>query len=151
MGYNKTVSNDLIARMTVLAEKVMNSDSGLVVETKTSSEAVRLRNQIYAARRALRSKNPNDNSALSVIEMRVEPTGLKLFKPGTIIQEFQIRDLKTGQQVTIDNAAPMKVFDLSEDLVFEMMMKLAEKNGPGDWEAEARNLLLSGVTPGTFS
>lgn len=151
MGYNKTVSNDLIARMSVLAEKVMNSDSGLVVETKTTSEAVRLRNQIYAARRALRSKNPNDKSALSVIEMRVEPTGLKLFKPGTIIQEFQIRDLKTGEQITIENTVPMQTFDLSEDSIFDMMMKLAEKHGPGDWEAEARKLLLSGVTPNNFS
>lgn len=156
MGYNKATSDSLIERMQHLANMAMKTEDGLRIETGSRSESLRLRQQIYAARRETRKRKPEDTSPISVVELRVEEDHLLILKPGALTSQFKITDIKTGQPVSaVPTAEDTKeilsnVRKITDADILEMMLKIAEKKGPGNHEQEALDWLHSGKTPNQY-
>lgn len=155
MGYNKATSDSLIERMQHLANTAMKTEDGLRVNTGSRSESLRLRQQIYAARRETRKRNPEDTSPISVVELRLEDDYLLILKPGALTGKFKITDLKTGKEVSVvpteqDTKEILSQRKITDADILEMMLKIAEKKGPGDHEKEAKDWLNSGKTPNQY-
>ena len=151
MGYNKNSDSSLVQPMAALAAKAMSLSKGLRVETNSNSEANRLRAQIYAARRLVRAKNSNDESPISLVELRLENNILWIFRPGGMLNRFNIVDAETGEQVTpeptkADRMLGKLLTEPTDEELLSMMIKIAEKKGPGNHEQEARELLAKGET-----
>ena len=156
MPYLKVISNQLIERMQVLCLQAFESKEGLRINTPSKSEALRLRQQIYSARRAVQKINPRDSSPLSIIEMRLRENVLELLKPGALIAQFKIEDISNNKEVKLEYSEENQkfandiLFEMSEEDIFEMCLKIAMKKGPGDHEEEAKAWILSGQKPENY-
>ena len=136
----KQTSQAVIDRMNTLCEAAMASPEGLRIETDSPREARKLRQQIYAARLELRKRNPSDASAVCLVDLKLEDTVLLILKPCAIINSFKITDIASGEAKKITPAAP------SEEDILDLMIKMATKHGPGNYEAEAKDWFANGKT-----
>ena len=141
-------SKAVIDRMNALCGEALASPEGFHVEADSPREAMKLRQQIYAARMELRKRDPSDASPVCQIELRLEGSVLSLLKPGTIINRFKITDISSGKEVQIEAKLPEVSFS-DEDLL-DVMIRMAQKSGPGNYEAAAREWLSSGKKPAEF-
>lgn len=153
MGYNKATSDALIERMQILCNRAMATEEGIKIQTSSESEAIRLRQQIYAARREVRKRNPTDTSPVSIVELRINTDHLLILKPGALTSQWHISDIATGKQISavpkeeeIKEVLRSNTRIITDAEVFDVMLRLAEKKGPGDHETEARAWLESGKT-----
>jgi hypothetical protein len=150
MPYIKVISNQMIERMQTLCMQAFESKEGLKIKTPSKSEALRLRQQIYAARRAIQKLHPGDTSPLSTIEMRLKEEILELLRPGALVSQFEIIDIATEKKIKLEYSekdrklANETLLSFSEDQIFEMCLKIATKKGAGNHEEEARAWLLAG-------
>jgi hypothetical protein len=149
MPYIKTISDEMISAMQEICSKAFAVKEFLRINAGSHSEALRLRQQIYSARRALKKINPQDTSPLSSVEMRIENTELHIMRPGAMLQKFQIFDGFSSEKVEIElGKNTLEVF--SEDQIFEMSLIIAEIRGPGDHEEEAKDLLRRNISAKEF-
>jgi hypothetical protein len=138
----KQTSQSVIDRMNALCEAALASPEGLKIETDSPREAMKLRQQIYSARLELRKRNPSDTSAVCSVELKLSASQLLILKPGALLNQFKITDISSNEEVKISSPK-----SFSEEEIFDMMLKIASLRGPGDYEAEAKQLLLLGKEP----
>lgn len=111
MPVNPRLSPDLIRKMQDLCATAL-AENGIEVCFSQQGECLKLRQQIYSCRKQIHKFNYEDNSPISLVEMRIVGSGsdwkLLIQPQGTLLSQLRITN-RNGEPVAIRPSAENQV------------------------------------------